>query len=191
MIPADLNGQQTAKSRHRCVGAAAKKVLNTSQVMNIRRFRKGDESALFRVFFSAVHDTASQDYTPEQVDAWAPADIAPELWADHMNALQPFVVEHGADIVGYADLQPNGYIDHFFVAGPHARQGVGTRLMKHVQQEAQRLGMAEMTADVSKTAEPFFLRHGFHVVKRGFPIRRGVTLENALMRKALARLNLG
>ena len=48
--------------------------------MNIRRFINGDETALFRVFFSAVHDTASRDYTPEQVDAWAPADIDPDLW---------------------------------------------------------------------------------------------------------------
>ncbi|MBD7959128.1 GNAT family N-acetyltransferase [Comamonas avium] len=158
--------------------------------MNIRRFRNGDESALFCVFYSAVHDTASQDYTPEQVDAWAPADIDPELWAGHMRALLPFVVEHEEEIVGYADIQPNGYIDHFFISGPYARQGVGTLLMKHIQKEAQLLGIAEMTSDVSKTAEPFFLRHGFQVVKRGFPIRRGVTLQNALMRKKLAQCKI-
>ena len=158
--------------------------------MNIRRFGNGDESALFRVFFSAVHDTASQDYTTEQVDAWAPADIDPELWAGHMRALQPFVVEHEEEIVAYADIQPNGYIDHFFVSGSYARQGIGTLLMKHIQEEAQLLGIAEMTSDVSKTAEPFFVRHGFQVVKRGFPIRRGITLQNALMCKKLAQLRV-
>ena len=92
--------------------------------------------------------------------------------------------------MGYADIQPNGYIDHFFISGPYARQGVGTLLMKHIQKEAQLLGIAEMTSDVSKTAEPFFLRHGFQVVKRGFPIRRGVTLQNALMRKKLAQCKI-
>ena len=156
--------------------------------MNIRRFINGDETALFRVFFSAVHDTASRDYTPEQVDAWAPADIDPDLWAGHMRALRPFVVEHEKEIVGYADLQPNGYIDHFFVSGSYALQGIGTLLMKNIQKEAQLLGIDEMTSDVSKTAEPFFVRHGFQVVKRGFPIRRGVTLQNALMRKQLHQL---
>ncbi len=39
--------------------------------MKIRRFRIGDEAALFRVYFSAIHDVASRDYTPEQVEAWA------------------------------------------------------------------------------------------------------------------------
>ena len=156
--------------------------------MNVRRFINGDETALFRVFFSAVHDTASRDYTPEQVDAWAPAHIDPDLWAGHRRALRPFVVEHEKEIVGYADLQPNGYIDHFFVSGSYALQGIGTLLMKNIQKEAQLLGIDEMTSDVSKTAEPFFVRHGFQVVKRGFPIRRGVTLQNALMRKQLHQL---
>lgn len=153
--------------------------------MNIRRFRIGDEAALFRVFFSAVHDTASRDYTPEQVEAWAPADIDPELWAGHMRNLLPFVVEHEETIVAYADVQPSGYIDHFFVSGCHARQGIGTLLMKHIHKEAQLLGIDEMTSDVRKTAEPFFVRHGFKVVKRGAPIRRGVILQNALMSKKL------
>ncbi|MBJ5046884.1 GNAT family N-acetyltransferase, partial [Salmonella enterica subsp. enterica serovar Derby] len=41
--------------------------------------------------------------------------------------------------------------------------------------------------NVSKAAEVFFLRHGFHIVERGFPFCRGGTLQNALMRKCLAK----
>jgi putative acetyltransferase len=153
--------------------------------MEIRRFRTGDESALFQVFLSAVHDIASRDYTAEQIEAWAPTDIAPEAWASHMRNLQPFVVETEGEIAGYADIQPNGYIDHFFVSGAYPRQGVGTLLMNRIHDEAKLQGINELTADVSKTAEPFFLHHGFQVMERGFPIRRGVTLHNALMRKKL------
>src|SRR3546814_6868699 len=47
------------------------------------------------------------------------------------------------------------------------------------------LGLAELTSNVSKTAEPFFALHGFQVVERRFPVRRGVTLQNALMHKVL------
>jgi len=60
--------------------------------MMIRQFFKGDEIALFRVFFSAVHEVASRDYTTEQVNAWAPADTDPQLWAARMRDLHPFVV---------------------------------------------------------------------------------------------------
>ncbi|ELB6604379.1 GNAT family N-acetyltransferase [Salmonella enterica] len=138
--------------------------------MKIRRFSNGDEISLFRVFFSSVHTIASHYYTREQIDAWAPADI-----------------DLDGEIAGYADVQPNGYIDHFFVSGTYSRQGVGTLLMNCIHEEARQRGISELTSNVSKAAEVFFLRHGFHIVERGFPICRGVTLQNALMRKCLAK----
>lgn len=40
-------------------------------MMNVREFRAGDEAALFKVFYSAVYQVASRDYSPEQIQAWA------------------------------------------------------------------------------------------------------------------------
>lgn len=156
-----------------------------SSGIDIREFKIGDEASLFNIFLSAVHEIASRDYTAEQIQAWAPDDISPELWADHIRALRPFVAIIDGDIVGYADIQPNGYIDHFFVSGRHARRGIGTKLMIRIHESAKAQGICELTADVSNTAEPFFASHGFQVEERRFPIRRGVTLQNALMRKKL------
>lgn len=101
-----------------------------------------------------------------------------------------FVAVLNGEIVGYADVQPNGYIDHFFVCGNHPRQGIGTQLLARIHQEADALGLTELTANVSKTAEPFFALHGFQVLERGRPVRRGVTLQNARMRKTLTRGDL-
>lgn len=155
--------------------------------MIIRRFNNGDEIALFSIFLSSVHTIASHYYTHEQIEAWAPADIDPKQWAIHMRELRPFIVEVDGEIAGYADVQPNGYIDHFFVSGTYPKQGVGTLLMNTIHEEARQLGIGELTSNVSKAAEAFFLRHGFHVVERGFPVRRGVVLQNALMRKKLLK----
>src|SRR3546814_645367 len=151
--------------------------------MKIRRFIVGDEAALFRVFFSAIRTVAAKDYTTEQIEAWAPEDFSQDLWVSRMREIQPFVVEIGNEIVGYADVQQDGYIDHFFVSGAHGGQGIGKMLMARIQKEAITLGLAELTSNVSKTAEPFFALHGFQVVERRFPVRRGVTLQNALMHK--------
>ncbi|WP_294900387.1 GNAT family N-acetyltransferase [Tatumella sp. UBA2305] len=153
--------------------------------MQLRRFREGDEVALFRVFCSSIRDIAARDYTPQQIAAWVSEDIDAHHWVALMRQLQPFVVEIAGDIAGYADVQPDGYIDHFFVSGKYPRQGVGRLLMNAIHKEAARLKLSELTALVSKTAEPFFRQQGFVVVERGFPVRRGVTLENARMRKLL------
>jgi putative acetyltransferase len=153
--------------------------------MKIRRFARGDEQALFRVFLTAVHVVAAKDYSPEQIAAWEPADFDATVWALRVQRTRPFVAELDEEIVGFADLQPTGYIDQFFVSGLYPRRGIGSMLMAHIHQEAEALGLNELTSDVSKTAEPFFLRHGFHVLERRFPVRHGVVLENALMRKVL------
>ena len=46
-------------------------------------------------------------------------------------------------------------------------------------------GLAELTSDVSRTAQGFYERFGFRVVERRMPMRRGVVIPNARMRLVL------
>jgi putative acetyltransferase len=153
--------------------------------MHIRPFRPGDERALHAVFCSAIHGIASRDYAPEQIQAWAPLDLDDALWADRMRGISPFVVRDGDDLVAYADVQPNGYIDHFFVAASHARRGVGSMLMRHLHEAADAQRIQLLSSHVSRTAQPFFERFGFAVVEQRVPVLRGVVVPNALMHKHL------
>jgi len=102
-----------------------------------------------------------------------------------MQGLVPFVALAGGRVVGYADLQASGFIDHFYVAAEAGGQGVGGRLMHRILAQAAALGLAQLTSDVSLTAQPFFAHFGFEIVAhRGVDVR-GVELRNAAMRKLL------
>jgi putative acetyltransferase len=128
---------------------------------------------------------ASRDYTAQQINAWAPPELDPALWRQRMRNIKPFVAQQGSAILGYADLQSTGYIDHFFVSGHRPRQGIGSLLMKRLHEEAAMMGLRELSSDVSRTAQPFFERHGFRVLVQRAPVRCGVTIPNARMHKAL------
>ncbi len=154
--------------------------------MHIRPFRPGDEPALHAVFHSAAHGLASRDYAPEQIEAWAPTDLDQDAWSRRMHDIQPFVVVHDGEIVAYADLQDSGYIDHFFVHAAHARRGIGSMLMTHLHAEAVARGIAVLSSDVSRTAQPLFKKFGFSVVEQRSPVLRGVVIPNALMRRSMA-----
>lgn len=156
--------------------------------MQIRPFRPGDEPALFAVFHSAVHGLASTNYTPEQIQAWAPQDLDRNIWGKRMQDIQPFVVEASDEIAAYADVQPSGYIDHFFVAAAYARRGVGSMLMAHIHIVAREQDIPALTSDVSRTAQPFFEKFDFVIVEQRLPVIRGVPIPNALMRKELTPL---
>lgn len=151
----------------------------------VRRFASGDEHALWDVHRSAIECLASAHYTPEQIQAWLPAEQERAEWMARVRWLAPFVALQGERIVGYADLQADGLIDHFFVSGQRPRRGVGTLLMRRLLVEAARLGLSELHAHVSLSAEAFFRCFGFEVIERRTPMRRGVLLSNALMRKTL------
>ena len=153
--------------------------------LTLRRWRPGDEAALWQLKYRTIHSINRRDYSAAQCAAWAPEDLDPVLWQQRVAGMDPFVAELNGELAGFADLQADGYIDHFFVSGSHARQGVGTRLMMCLHEEARLLGIGELTADVSKTAEPFFALHGFHVEEIRYPVRRSVMIPNALMRKKL------
>lgn len=186
-------------------------MLNADNIMRIRRFRLGDEPALFQVFHSAIHLVAARDYTLDQIEAWAPADLDQDIWRDRMRGIRPFIAELAGGlshaktddraglpaaeparapetiIVGYADVQESGYIDHFFVSGHYPRQGIGQALMARLHEEAAHMGLTELTSDVSRSAQPFFAHHGFEIIEHRYPERRGVVIPNALMRKRLIK----
>jgi putative acetyltransferase len=153
--------------------------------MIIREFRVDDEMALHAVYLSAIHEIAINDYTLEQINAWAPHSINTDLWANRMRGISPFVVEAEGKAVAYADLQPNGYIDHFFVSRPVARKGVGTALMNYIHEVADAKKIEALSSNVSRTAQPFFRRFGFVIIEQRSPKIRGVIVPNAFMNKTL------
>ena len=147
--------------------------------------------ALWAVFHAAVHELTAGQYSAAQRAAWAPDTVDAARWSARMAALQPAVAWVDGAVAGYADLQPDGLIDHFFVAPAHARQGVGRQLMTHVVHTAQQRGLARLYADVSLTAQPFFSASGFVVERHGGPVLRGVWLQNARMVRHLASAQSG
>lgn len=155
-------------------------------MIELRNFRVGDEPQLRFVFESAIHEVAIRDYSQAEVDAWAPRTFDPALWARRMQGIAPFVIERDGEIVAYADVQANGYIDHFFVAAHANGLGVGRRLMERIHERARKLGIAELTSEVSRTAQPFYIHFGFEVVDHHTKEVRGVPIEYAAMRKILS-----
>jgi putative acetyltransferase len=154
--------------------------------IRIRRFRPDDAPVLRSIFHSSVHTLAAGHYTLGQREAWAPLEYDAGDWAVLLQQLAPYVAEVEGSPVAYGDLQPDGCIDHFYVAGEWGRLGLGNALMAHLIQEAGARGLRVVQARVSKTAEPLFTKWGFQVEARHSVVLRGVQLTNATMRKELS-----
>jgi len=156
-----------------------------SAEFSIRKYRPGEEVELWRLFFETIRTVNRQDYSDEQVRAWAPDAYDAERWQQRIAGIDPYVCQVGDTIVGYADLQPSGLVDHFYVHREWQRRGVGSRLFSTLENQALDQGLNEMFAHVSITAKPFFESRGFEIVKQQTVDIDGVKMSNWLMRRAL------
>ncbi len=154
---------------------------NTLAKLKIRKFNKGEEAEIWSVFYNTIHHINSCHYTPDQVKAWAPVDLDKDIWLKKIREILPYVAVEAGKIVGYADLQQSGYIDHFFCHHEHQRKGVGSTLFSFLETEASLLGITELSADVSITAKPFFESKGFSVFKEQLVAIRGQKLVHYKM----------
>ncbi|QEL17120.1 GNAT family N-acetyltransferase [Limnoglobus roseus] len=140
---------------------------------------------LFALFRDTVHRVNARDYTPEQLRAWAPPEMNAARWATLADRFA-VVAEAEGQIVGFADLEPNGHVDRFFVHADHQRRGVGAALMGVLIEEAVRARIGRLFAEVSVTARPFFERHEFVTQAEQQVIIHGIALANYRMERILA-----
>lgn len=150
-------------------------------MVKLRKFVPSDAPFLRDLFFYTVRHVNIRDYSPAQVQAWAPDEYDREEWLKKIALLDPFVVDINGVIVAYADIQPDGYIDHFFCHHQYQGQGLGRMLMQKLKSTAQQQRLANIYAHVSITAKPFFLKHGFSVTKAQQVEVRGQVLKNFVM----------
>jgi putative acetyltransferase len=120
--------------------------------MLIRRYIAGEEKELRRVFLSSVHQLASKHYRADQIHAWAQEIFDFQDWCNRISTLKPFVAVIDGQIVGYADVQDSGYIDHFYVAGPFSGKGVGKALMRRIHETAVSQAILTLSANVGLSA---------------------------------------
>lgn len=149
--------------------------------MKIRKFREGDERELWNLFYNTIHNVNNQDYDANQIAAWAPDDLDINIAIQKFREIDPFVVIEVGKIIGYADIQSDGYIDHFFCHHDFQRQGVGRMLFAALEKEARERGILKMYSNVSITARPFFEAMGFSVEKEQVLQVKGQGLKNYRM----------
>ena len=150
-------------------------------MIEIRKYTYGEEEYLWKIFYDTVRNVNVKDYTIEQVKAWAPEVYDKEDWNNKIMNISPYVAFLDGKILGYADLQDNGKIDHFYVHHNFQRMGIGNCLMNHLIKQARTKRIKKLYSEVSITAKPFFEYFKFRVAIKQEVEIRGIKIINYLM----------
>lgn len=157
---------------------------NLLPAIQIRSMQPGDELEMRSLFYHTVHQVNSRDYTPEQIQVWASSANDQARWQALPHSSQVLVADQGGKVVGFTNLEADGHIDMFFVHHAHQGQGVGKGLMQALESLTHSQQIERLYSEVSITAKPFFLKHGFWVVTEEQVERQGVWFTRFAMEKS-------
>jgi putative acetyltransferase len=158
--------------------------MNSGSV-KIREYRAGDSESLARLFFQTIRRINIRDYTQAQVEAWAPENRDMEEWRNSFVGKAVFLAETDEKILGFGELESNGHIDRFYIDADSIGKGVGKMIYESIESLARSQKLVRLLVEASVTAQPFFMRMGFHVVHEQTVDVHGVKMNNFVMEKDL------
>ena len=153
--------------------------------MEIRRYNRGEESAVWKVYYTATRESNARDYHAALIERWAPHDQDMDQWTDRLAHKNPFVAVVDGEIVGMAEIEADGFIDYLYVHPKHQGRGIGRALLAALEMEAAKSGMRLIIADVSVTAKSFFVEQGFCIIETKSNVILGHPAPNFRMQKRL------
>jgi putative acetyltransferase len=157
---------------------------SAADTMKIREFRSEDAAQTAELFRNTIRRVNSRDYSPEQVEVWASSIKDMDAWRFRLEAEYSFVSETSdGTLLGFIAMEPDGHIDLLYCHTDYQRQGIGSRLLSHVEKLARTSGITKLFTEASITARPFFENHGFVVLEIQEVRKRGVKFVNYRMEK--------
>lgn len=145
-----------------------------------------DASAILRVHMASIRGLGRDSYTLEQVEAWCGGRTAKSY---HSPIIEQFmlVAEVQGQVVGFAQLDARqAMVVAVYVSPEFSRQGIGSQLLRRIEEHARSLGLSELHLQASLNAVQFYARAGYAA---GQPsehvVGNGVSLPCLAMSRAL------
>ncbi len=159
--------------------------MTSRYTLELIQAKLADLNELKQLIFESIECVASKDYSKAQREVWQRGACNEERLKQVINEQWTRVAVLNSEIIGFATLAKNGYIDLFYVHKDFQRKGVAKELLGAIELKAIDDDEPELTGDISLTARSFFRNNGFTLVKEQLIERDGVSLTNYKMRKQL------
>ncbi|MDE1974766.1 MAG: GNAT family N-acetyltransferase [Hyphomicrobiales bacterium] len=152
----------------------------------MRPMLPADVPLLAAIFRASIEQSAADDYSEAQQEAWGVAADDEEGFGARLAGELTLVATIGGAAVGFASLAGNTKIDMLYVHPAAGGQGAAAMLCDALERLAAARGTKELVVDASDSARGFFERRGYAAKTRNTVTFNGEWLANTTMIKALA-----
>ena len=153
--------------------------------MKFRTAVFGDLDEMKRLYVDTIQFVCRNDYNDDERKQWSSSANKTERWSEMIKNQYVLIAETKSQIVGFATLKHQNYIDFFYIHKDFQRKGIAQKLLNKIESRALEYGTTILTSDISITAKPFFEKNGFIVEAKQENKRGNLVLINYKMKKIL------
>lgn len=138
-----------------------------------------------QLYADTIRTVCMGEYTERELEVWSSSSQKTERWQDMIANQWVILAEMDNQLVGFASLKAGDYIDFFYVHKDFQRYGIATQLLQQIENKARESGIKRLSSDISKTAQPFFEKNGYAVIREQRNVSGEVMLVNYQMEKRI------
>ena len=151
----------------------------------VRQMESSEVAKTLDLFKNTIRKINSRDYTPKQIEAWINPERTLESWEQSFTGKQAMVAILNGQLIGFADMDPYGYLDRLYVDANFNGFGAGRALVEALENWAISQQIRCIETHASITAKPFFQHLGYQIVKKQTVICSQVPMNHFVMKKEL------
>lgn len=159
-----------------------KNILKINNKIFIEKYKEKYCYEVISLFYNTIHSINIKDYSKKQVDVWASKNI--DIKKFNKSLLENFsiVAIKNDMIVGFGDINIEGYLDRLYVHKNYQRKGIGTLICDNLEKN---ISYRKIITHSSITAKPFFKSRNYIIMKKQYVKRNNIYLKNYVMEKYL------
>jgi GNAT superfamily N-acetyltransferase len=161
--------------------------VRTSSALDIRRARDTDREAIWRVHSESIRGLCAGWYGEAEIGIWV-GRLTPEVYRGAILNRVVLVAEQDGEMIGFGQLDlDRGEVEAVYVVPGTVRRGVGSRLLRSLEEVARSRGLGRLRLCASLNAQAFYAARGYRPVQKELHrLTDTVALDCIRMDKAIA-----
>ncbi|WP_395146516.1 GNAT family N-acetyltransferase [Moraxella atlantae] len=151
--------------------------------LKIRKYKKIYALDICKLFYYSINSIDPNIYTEKQKNAWCSTTPDKDKWHKRLKDNITWVALKDDKVVGFLELEDNGYINCLFVHPEFQANGIASKLYESMLLWVQKKNLKVIETDASEVAMPIFKKWGFNITEKKFIKRGAEILTNYNMRK--------
>jgi putative acetyltransferase len=158
--------------------------------MNIRKAKVSEAQAILDLNAETWRLINSKDYTKDQIEAWLRQQCKERIEQGIIAGNVTVCVDKRDHLLGVGARFGNE-ITGLYVSATLQRQGIGSKLLSQIEEDAKLEGINELQFHSTLTALPFYLKQGYTEISRdNWPLPNNMDLKTVNIKKEIKYNNV-